>query len=64
MVPLAVLEYASELVEPLWRTAGLEPEPYAGAFRGLYVDISPPCFAWEEPQGESVRLHPVRSRGR
>jgi UDP:flavonoid glycosyltransferase YjiC (YdhE family) len=61
MVPLAVLDYASELVAPLWRTAGLEPEPYAGAFRGLYVDISPPCFAWEEPQGESIRLHPFEA---
>ncbi len=56
MIPLSILEYAGELVEPLWRGAGLEPEPYAGAFRGLCVDISPPCFRWEEPQGESIRL--------
>jgi len=61
MVPLSVLDYASELVAPLWRTAGLDPERYAGAFQGLYVDISPPCFAWEEPQGESVRLHPFEA---
>ena len=64
MVPLSVLEYASELVAPLWRTAGLEPEPYAGAFRGLYVDISPPCFAWEEPAGREHPAPSVRSRGR
>jgi UDP:flavonoid glycosyltransferase YjiC (YdhE family) len=61
MVPLSVLDYASELAAPLWRSAGLEPEPYAGAFRGLYVDISPPCFAWEEPQGTSIRLHPFEA---
>lgn len=59
MVPLSVLEHAAELVEPLWRDQGLEPEPYAGAFRGLYVDLAPPSFAWEQPQGASVRLRPV-----
>jgi len=58
MIPLSILELAGELVEPLWRGQGLEPEPYAGSFRGLYVDISPPSFAWEEPQGASIRLRP------
>ena len=59
MIPLSILEFAGELVEPLWRGQGLEPEPYAGAFRGLYVDISPPSFRWEEPQGASIGLRPV-----
>ena len=59
MVPLSILVLAAELVEPLWRGAGLEPEPYAGAFRGLFVDISPPCFTWERPVGKSIRLRPV-----
>ncbi len=59
MIPLSILELAGELVEPLWRGQGLEPEPYAGAFGGLYVDISPPSFGWEEPQGASIRLRPV-----
>jgi hypothetical protein len=59
MVPLAVLKRAEEGVAPVWREAGLEPAPYAGAFTGLYVDIAPPSFAWEQPLGESVRLRPV-----
>ncbi|MGI9112292.1 MAG: glycosyltransferase [Gaiellaceae bacterium] len=59
MIPLSILEYAGELVEPLWRCQGLVPEPYAGAFGGLYLDISPPSFAWEEPQGVSARISPV-----
>ena len=57
---------AETLVEPLWRGRGLEPEPYAGAFRGLYVDI---CAA-ELPLGAaargerraSVRSEPGRAR--
>jgi UDP:flavonoid glycosyltransferase YjiC (YdhE family) len=59
MIPLAVLKRAEEGAAPLWRGQGLEPAPYAGAFGGLYVDISPPTFAWEQPLGESVRLRPV-----
>ena len=43
-----------------WRRSGApsapEPDEYVGAFRGLYVDLSPPSFAWEEPLGESIRL--------
>ena len=49
----------AEYLEPLWRGEGLEPDPYAGAFRGLFVDLAPPSFAWEQPRGEVVRLRPV-----
>ncbi len=59
MVPLAALEAARGYLEPLWRGEGLEPDPYAGAFRGLFVDLAPPSFAWEQPRGEVVRLRPV-----
>ncbi len=62
MIPLSTLELAGELVEPLWREQGLEPEPYAGFFRGLYVDIAPPSFAWEEPQGKSIGLVPFERK--
>ena len=41
---------------PLWRSVGVEPDGHAGAFRGLYIDLSPPSFAWEEPLGDSIRL--------
>jgi UDP:flavonoid glycosyltransferase YjiC (YdhE family) len=58
-VPLAALEAAREFVDPLWRAQGLEPDPHVGAFRGLYIDLSPPSFAWERLQGEVVRLRPI-----
>lgn len=59
MVPLAALERAGEVVAPLWRRAGLEPDRYAGAFRGLYVDVVPPSLDGDRPLGESVRLRPT-----
>ena len=43
-----------------WRrsgaSVGAEPDEHAGAFRGLYIDVSPPSFAWEQPLGDSIRL--------
>ena len=59
MIPLDALEAAREHVDPLWRGEGLEPDPHAGAFRGLYVDLAPPSFSWEQPLGEVARLRPV-----
>jgi UDP:flavonoid glycosyltransferase YjiC (YdhE family) len=59
LVPLHTLERAHAAVDPLWRAAGLEPAPYAGAFRGLYVDLAPPTFALEEPHEPSIRLRPT-----
>lgn len=59
MVTLASLQRGAEAVAPLWRAAGLEPDPYAGAFQGLYLDLSPPSFAWERPLGNSRSLRPV-----
>ena len=34
MVPLGVLEAAASAIAPLWREHGVEPQPYAGSFRG------------------------------
>jgi UDP:flavonoid glycosyltransferase YjiC (YdhE family) len=59
MLPLRVLERAAEVVAPLWREQGLDPDPHAGAFRGLYVDLWPPPLAQSEPLGPSVRLRPA-----
>jgi UDP:flavonoid glycosyltransferase YjiC (YdhE family) len=59
MIPLAALRLAADVVAPLWREHGLEPDPYAGAFRGLYVDLAPPSFAWEQPLGKRVTLRPA-----
>lgn len=59
MIPLAVLERAAVELQPIRRRLGLEPDPHAGSFRGLFVDLAPPAFAWEQPPGRSVRLRPV-----
>ncbi|MDF2748841.1 MAG: jadS [Gaiellaceae bacterium] len=59
MIPLAALERAAEAGAPLWRAHRVEPDPHAGAFRGLYVDILPSSLAREQPLGERVAMRPV-----
>lgn len=59
MIPLRPLEAAAEVVAPLWRQHGLEPDPHAGAFRGLYVDVAPPALSPTDPPGDVVRLRPA-----
>lgn len=56
MVSLEILERAAPAVATLWRSAGLEPDPYAGAFEGLYVDVVPPLLDGDRPLCENVRL--------
>lgn len=59
VVSLSILERAAAAAAPLWRRAGLEPDPYAGVFRGLHVDLAPPALDGDRPLGESVRLRPL-----
>jgi len=59
MVPFATVKRAAERMAPLWRSVGAEPDDHAGAFRGLYIDLSPPSFSWEQPLGDSIRLGQV-----
>ncbi len=59
MIPLPALERAADEIAPLWQAHGLEPDPYAGAFRGLYVDILPPSLSRERPPAETVAMRPV-----
>ena len=40
----SALGRAAERVAPLWEAAGLAPDPDAGSYRGLYVDIYPPSL--------------------
>ncbi len=57
LVPLAAVERGAAATETLWRDAGVEPEPYGGMFRGLYLDICPPSFQTElPPAGTRVEL--------
>jgi hypothetical protein len=56
LVPLAVLEAAGQAAAPHWRDRGLEPDRYAGLFRHLYLDTSPPGLQNDEIN----RIGPVR----
>ena len=59
LVPPAILARAAAESESIWRDAGLTPEPYGWAFRGLYLDICPPSFQTEVvPAG--TRVEPLR----
>lgn len=59
LVPVPCFEAAASLTAPLWRAAGLEPQPLGGVFRGSCVDICPPSLAPEaSPAG--VPVHPMR----
>ena len=61
----ALLRFGAATVAPLWRRQGLEPDPYAGAFTGLYVDVVPPCLDdADRPLGPSTRIRlPVVADG-
>jgi UDP:flavonoid glycosyltransferase YjiC (YdhE family) len=61
VVPRAVAEAAALAVVPLWKQHELEPEPFAGLYRGLYLDICPPTLQFDELQHiQSLqRLRPI-----
>lgn len=59
IMPRVCYERAQEHVAPLWETAGLEPEPLCGAYRGAYIDICPPSFGTEGPP-EGVPSYALR----
>jgi UDP:flavonoid glycosyltransferase YjiC (YdhE family) len=49
----------SERVAPLWREAGLNPDPYAGIYRGRYLDPCPPSLQLD--RGPAARdAEPIR----
>jgi UDP:flavonoid glycosyltransferase YjiC (YdhE family) len=58
-IPEAALRRAAEAMAPHWRTAGLEPDELAGAYRGEYVTICPPSFLADLADAPP-RMHPLR----
>jgi UDP:flavonoid glycosyltransferase YjiC (YdhE family) len=58
-IPDPALRRAAETIAPLWRAAGLEPDPFAGNYRLAYVDICPPSFRADVPQAPT-RTHLLR----
>ena len=44
----ASVRRAATIMEPAWTARGLAADPYAGSYRGLYVDIYPPSLGAED----------------
>ena len=57
LTPASRLRLASEAVAPLWRSAGLEPRPYAGFYDYLYLDIYPPSLQSADMAHVPIRQH-------
>jgi UDP:flavonoid glycosyltransferase YjiC (YdhE family) len=57
---------ADEELAPLWRSRGLEPRPYGGAYDHLYLDIYPPGLHPSAPAHVPRRqlVRPVAGDGR
>jgi len=55
-----ILDSVADAVAPLWQQRGLEPDPAAGLYRSLCLDITPPSFQrYESARNRSV-IHPLR----
>lgn len=55
-----ILDSVAVAVAPLWEQRGLEPDPTAGLYRSLCLDITPPSFQrYESAQNRSV-IYPLR----
>ena len=60
MLPHEVLELANDAVSPLWRSFERDAPGYAGVYRDLTIEITPPSLeAQRVPSGESLAMRPV-----
>ncbi len=55
----AVVDAIARRAAPLWRGQGLEPEPFAGIYRGRYLDPCPPGLRGDRGAAERVAV-PMR----
>jgi UDP:flavonoid glycosyltransferase YjiC (YdhE family) len=56
MVSWSAIEAAAVKVAPMWQRAGVELEPFAGMFRGTFIDICPPSLDSERPPDGTMVL--------
>lgn len=62
-IPTTALERAGAAIAPLWEQAGLEPDRFAGAYRGRYVDVCPPSLQLPDlPAADPRPLRLVEAR--
>lgn len=59
IVPEPAVRAAGEVLAPRWEERGLVPDPHAGSYRGLYVDIYPPSLRSAD-MGHVPRVQPSR----
>jgi UDP:flavonoid glycosyltransferase YjiC (YdhE family) len=55
-----ILDSVAAAVGPLWRQRGLDPDPTAGLYRVLCLDITPPSFQPYESTGHRDVIRPLR----
>lgn len=55
-----ILDSVAAAVAPLWRQHGLDPDPAAGLYRYLCLDITPPSFQPYESARNRDVIHPLR----
>lgn len=55
-----VVAAMAERSRPLWEAAGLQPDPYAGIYRGVYLDPRPPGLCGPETTQAAHGTHPIR----
>jgi UDP:flavonoid glycosyltransferase YjiC (YdhE family) len=55
-----IIETTAGAVAPLWRQHGLEPDPTAGLYRHLCLDITPPSFQPYESECKRGVMRPLR----
>jgi UDP:flavonoid glycosyltransferase YjiC (YdhE family) len=60
MVPWAAIDGAAVIAARMWEQAGVAPEPFAGMFRGPYIDVCPPTLATDRPPAATPLL-PLRA---
>ena len=58
-IPDDALRQAAAAIAPLWHAAGVEPDPFAGAYRGSYVDICPSSLRADVPPAPAPTF-PIR----
>jgi len=60
MLPHEVTQLANDAVSPLWRSFGRDVPGYAGIYRGVTIEVSPPSLEVRRlPDGEGLALRPA-----
>lgn len=60
MLPHEVMALADDAVSPIWRSFGCTPPGYAGSYRGITIEITPPMLEEQAvPSGVALAMRPA-----